>query len=176
MDKSATVPRGAAFSLSSTSDTRTTLLFFIIIRFHAANFLYHFLIFQSHTSTFTCQLHSCHMSPLPWLVYKGEHHHWGRNDFEAENKTALTFPVLNYADVTLASHPLCEYFPWQPERNMLIMLDVDQGPTGADDIQISNNIQRSPHSHCCELIPDSRDMSHTNPSKDNCIRPSACVL
>lgn len=134
-----------------------------------ANFLYHVLIFQLRASIFTCQLYFCHMS---WLKYKGGHgnlNRSGRNDFEAPNETKLTFLVLNYADVTLANRPLCEYFPRQSGSNMLIMMDVDQGPTGADYKQISNNIQRSPHPHCYELISDSRDNSHTNH------RP-ACVL
>lgn len=98
--------------------------------------------------------HSRHMCQLSWLDHKEKHrnmNHSGRRVYEAENETALTFLPLNYADGTSARRPLCEYFPWQSGGNMLIMMDVDQGPTGADDIQISNRIQRSPHPHCCKI-------------------------
>lgn len=119
--------------------------------------------------------HSRHMCQLSWLNHKEKHrnmNHSGRRVCEDENDTALTFLLLNYADGTSARYPLCESFPWQSGSNMLIMMDVDQGPTGADDIQISNHIQRSPHPHCCKLILYSGDATKICV---NCIWP-ACVL
>lgn len=57
---------------------------------------------------------------------------------------------------------------------MLIMMDAEQRPIGADDIQISNHMQRSPQSHRCKLIPDSRDRRHTNPAKTTVLGQRVC--
>lgn len=179
MDKYTAAPWEASIWAQQQTDAWHALLFyyhFIIIHLYQAScssLLISLCNFSTSTSTFVCQRHTRCMSQLLWLKYKGKHgkiSRSGRCDFEAENETALTFPVLNYADGGLASSALSEYFSWQSGSNMLIMTDVDQGPKGIDGIQISNNIPL-----CWKLISDLRDVSHKNPCKDNGIQP-ACRL